>query len=76
MDLDNIYIYLRPDTIVDRKSIFHSDFVDKFKLADSSNLSEQTHIKKYRKYKRLFNISLVISLLLAVMLIVLLAKDI
>lgn len=74
MDLDNIYMYLRPDTIVDRKTIFHSGFVDKFKLTDSTNSSNLAHIKKYKKYKRLFNVLLAISLLLTVVLMVLLTK--
>ena len=59
LDLDNVYIYIRPNTIVDRKSIFHSDFVDRF---NDSNQMNKTY-KKYKKYKRLFNIFLGISII-------------
>lgn len=69
LDLDNIYIYIRPDTVVDRKTIFHSDFVDKFELADSKLSSDNKIRKKYKKYKRLFNVFFGIFIIYTIILI-------
>lgn len=69
LELDNVYIYIRPHTIVDRKMIFHSDFVSKFEPINSSgslNLSNKKILKKYKKYKRLFNVFLIISIIYTV----------
>ena len=75
-DLDNIYIYIRPKTIVDRKQVFKQDFEIPAEFKTQVPIYSEQDRKKYKKYKRLFNVFLLISIIYTAIFVVLLTQGV